>query len=68
MIVCQCGVVSDRDVSAAVRSGAGSLRAVCQTTSAGQDCGGCVFALKRLVCQHVAEQYEPVVEVQGAAS
>ena len=52
MIVCHCRVVSDRAVAAAVRDGAGSLSGVCRSTGAGQDCGSCVFSLKRLVCEH----------------
>ena len=52
MIVCHCRVVTDRAVSAAVRDGARSLAAVCRSTGAGQDCGSCVFSLKRLVCEH----------------
>ena len=52
MIVCHCRVVTDRAVSAAVQDGARSLAAVCRSTGAGQDCGSCVFSLKRLVCEH----------------
>jgi bacterioferritin-associated ferredoxin len=54
VIVCHCRVVTDREVAAAVRSGAGSLGGVCRSTGAGQDCGSCVFSLKRLVCEHGA--------------
>jgi bacterioferritin-associated ferredoxin len=52
VIVCHCRVVTDRAVADAVRAGAGSLSSVCRTTGAGQDCGSCVFSLKRLVCEH----------------
>ena len=52
MIVCHCRVVTDRAVTAAVRAGAGSLAGVCRSTGAGQDCGSCVFAVRRLVCEH----------------
>ncbi len=52
MIVCHCRVVTDRAVGEAVRAGNGSLAAVCRSTGAGQDCGACVFSLKRLVCEH----------------
>ena len=64
MIVCHCRVVTDRAVTAAVRDGARSLAAVCRSTGAGQDCGSCVFSLKRLVCEHEAT----VLEVDVAAS
>ncbi|MBV9831714.1 MAG: (2Fe-2S)-binding protein [Marmoricola sp.] len=52
MIVCHCRVVTDRAVADAVRAGAGSVSSVCRATGAGQDCGSCVFSLKRLVCEH----------------
>jgi bacterioferritin-associated ferredoxin len=52
VIVCHCRVVTDRAVADAVRAGAGSLSSVCRSTGAGQDCGSCVFSLKRLVCEH----------------
>lgn len=73
MIVCHCRVVTHRDVGAAVRSGAASLASVCRTTGAGQDCGGCVFAVRRLVCEHGATVVVPTApstmsEVGVAAS
>jgi bacterioferritin-associated ferredoxin len=52
VIVCHCRVVTDRQVADAVRGGAVSLGSMCRSTGAGQDCGSCVFALKRLVCEH----------------
>ena len=54
MIVCHCRVVTDRQVADVVRQGAVSLSSVCRSTGAGQDCGSCVFSLKRLVCDHGA--------------
>ena len=56
MIVCQCKVVNDRAITAAVDAGAGSLAEVCRTTGAGTDCGGCVFAVKAIVCEHDVAQ------------
>jgi bacterioferritin-associated ferredoxin len=52
VIVCHCRVVTDRAVTAALHAGAGSLAGVCRSTGAGQDCGSCVFAVRRLVCEH----------------
>lgn len=52
MIICQCRVVSDTAVHAAVEAGATTLAEVCRTTGAGTDCGGCVFTVKALVCEH----------------
>jgi bacterioferritin-associated ferredoxin len=74
VIVCHCRVVTDRAVSAAVRDGARSLAAVCRSTGAGQDCGSCVFSLKRLVCEHgtslvpVSSTAPVLSEVEVAAS
>jgi bacterioferritin-associated ferredoxin len=68
MIVCHCGVVSDRDISAAVEDGARSLTEVCKKTGAGQNCGGCIFSVKRILCQHGAVLAPAVTEVAGAAS
>jgi len=67
MIVCQCRVVSDRDVSAAVAAGARTVSSVCRSTGAAQDCGSCVFSVKALVCQHQAYE-SAILEVDGAAS
>ena len=64
MIVCHCRVVTDRAVAEAVREGARSLAAICRSTGAGQDCGSCVFSLKRLVCEAQPE----LSEVDVAAS
>ena len=63
MIVCHCRVVSDRQVAEAVRSGARSVSAVCRSTGAGQECGSCVFSLKRLVCEHGAPILTSEVDV-----
>ena len=68
MIVCHCRVVTDRAVAAAVRDGARSLAGVCRSTGAGQDCGACVFSLKRLVCEHETSLIAPLPEVDVAAS
>jgi bacterioferritin-associated ferredoxin len=67
VIVCHCRVVTDRQVAVAVEDGARSLARVCRSTGAGQDCGACVFSLKRLVSEHGAAL--PVLsEVDVAAS
>jgi len=68
VIVCHCRVVTDRAVADAVRDGARSLAGVCRPTGAGQDCGACVFSLKRLVCEHGASLIAPSPEVDVAAS
>lgn len=67
MIVCQCKVVTDRDVHAAVADGARSVGAVCRSTGAAQDCGSCILTVKALVCDHLAQEYR-VLEADGAAS
>ena len=69
MIVCHCRVVTDRAVAAAVRAGAGSLAGVCRSTGAGQDCGSCVFSVRRVMCEHVEPETLPsLTEVDVAAS
>ena len=52
MIVCQCHVVNERAIAAAVDAGARTLGQVCRMTGAGRDCGACVFSVRRLVCEH----------------
>jgi bacterioferritin-associated ferredoxin len=67
VIVCQCRVVTDRAVDAALADGARSVSAVCRSTGAAQDCGSCIFTVKALVCQH-QEHERALLEVDGAAS
>lgn len=52
MVICQCAVISDHDVAAAIDDGARTMEQVCQKTGAGQNCAGCIFSLMQLVCQH----------------
>ena len=69
MIVCHCRVVTDRPSPTRVVRGARSLRTFCRATGAGQDCGACVFSLKRLMCEHgVLASVELLSEVDVAAS
>ena len=58
MIICQCAVVSDRSVIEAVDSGARSLAQVCRATDAGQDCGACVFNVRRVITEYRSAHYE----------
>jgi bacterioferritin-associated ferredoxin len=67
VIVCQCKVVTDREVDAAVADGARTVAAACRATGAGQDCGTCIFSIKAIVCQHHRDLAETVA-VDGAAS
>ena len=66
MIFCHCAVVSDRDVAQAVDAGAHTVAQVCKATGAGQQCGSCIFSVRRVVCQHVASP-APALEVDVAA-
>ena len=67
MIFCHCAVVSDRQVVEAVDAGARTVAQVCKATGAGQQCGTCVFAVRRVLCEHQGSQ--PVLtEVDSAAS
>ena len=66
MIFCHCAVVSDRAVATAVEAGARTVAQVCRATGAGRECGSCVFAVKALICEHVAAEV-PSMEVGVAA-
>lgn len=73
MIVCHCGVVNDRAVASAVEAGVRTLAGVCRATGAGQQCGTCVFTVRRLLCEHGAVldqslQDQSMAEVEVAAS
>lgn len=65
MIVCHCKVVSDRLVAESIGGGAYTLGQVCRTTGAGQDCGACVFSLKRLLCDNTPAGILPLPEVEA---
>ena len=67
MIVCHCGVVSDREIRQSIDAGAGSLAGICRATGAGRDCGSCVLSLKRLLCQHQQSPSPVPLEVEYAA-
>ena len=67
VIVCQCQVVSDRDLHVALADGARSVGAVCRSTGAAQDCGSCIFTVKAIVCDHLAQEHRDL-EADGAAS
>lgn len=66
MIFCHCAVVGDRQVARAVEAGARTVAQVCKATGAGQQCGSCIFSVRRVVCQHV-EAITAVQEVDVAA-
>jgi bacterioferritin-associated ferredoxin len=52
VIVCHCRVVNDTAIATAVDDGASTLAEVCHRTGAGTECGGCVFSVKAIVCDH----------------
>lgn len=52
MIVCHCAVVNCKTIAGAVEAGANTLSSVCSRTGAGQECGGCVFTVRRIMCEH----------------
>ncbi|GGU20018.1 MULTISPECIES: (2Fe-2S)-binding protein [Nocardioides] len=67
MIVCQCRVVTDRDVDAALADGARTVSAICRSTGAAQDCGSCIFSVKKQVTRHLEQECSHLV-ADGAAS
>ena len=73
MIFCHCAVVGDREVARAVAAGADTVAAVCKSTGAGQQCGTCIFSVRRVLCEHQAHrpaesQAAPTIGVDVAAS
>ena len=68
MIVCHCGVVTDREIATSISEGARSLADVCRETGAGRDCGACVLSVKRLLCHHQPNAGDLAQEVVYAAS
>ena len=67
MYVCHCAVVTDRDIIESVANGATCVNDVARQTGAGRTCGGCVSALRELVCQACSVPVEREQEVAGAA-
>jgi bacterioferritin-associated ferredoxin len=66
VIVCQCRVVNDAAIAAAVDDGAGTLADVCRVTGAGTDCGVCVFSVKALLCEHDVSRARTMDQLRAA--
>jgi bacterioferritin-associated ferredoxin len=49
MILCICKCVSEREIDAAVRSGARTLASIGESCGAGTDCGMCEEAIEELL-------------------
>lgn len=58
-MVCRCSGVSDSDLVDALDAGARTLGEVCRRTGAAQDCGSCVFSVRKVLCEHVADALPP---------
>jgi len=56
VIFCHCAVVGDREVAQAVDAGADTVAEVCRATGAGQQCGSCIFSVRRVLCDHQARR------------
>ena len=67
MFVCQCAVLTDRDVLASIANGACTVADVCRDIGAGRGCGRCVSTLRELVCQYCPLTAQNRLEVAGAA-
>lgn len=67
MIICHCRVINETAIAAAIGAGADTLGRICQSTGAGQDCGTCVFSVRRLLCEHEGTQSVRTPEVSVAA-
>jgi len=68
VIVCHCEIVNDQQITRAIDQGARTVSQVCRATGAGQNCGSCIFTLKRLLCKHEEASQVAFVEVEDAAS
>jgi bacterioferritin-associated ferredoxin len=68
VIVCHCNVVSDTALADALDEGARTLSDVCRRTGAAQQCGTCVFSVRKVLCDHVARGLPPREEATRAAS
>ena len=75
VIFCHCAVVGDRQVADAIDAGADTVASVCKATGAGQQCGTCIFSVRRVLCDHQAQrsgqplvQATPAIGVDVAAS
>jgi bacterioferritin-associated ferredoxin len=55
VIFCHCAVVGDREVADAIEAGATTVASVCKATGAGQQCGTCIFSVRRVLCDHQAQ-------------
>lgn len=68
MIVCHCAVVNCRTIGDAVDDGATTLSRVCASTGAGQQCGTCVFAIKRVITERAGSRARALATHLPAAS
>lgn len=51
MIVCHCGVVSDREIRSAIACGATSECGIAAACGAGMRCGGCLPAVREMLSE-----------------
>jgi bacterioferritin-associated ferredoxin len=58
VIVCHCRAVTDRAIRAAIERGAEREDHLGEYCDAGQRCGGCVPALRRLIEEHARARSE----------
>jgi bacterioferritin-associated ferredoxin len=71
VIFCHCAVVGDREVADAIDAGATTVASVCKATGAGQQCGTCIFSVRRVLCDHQAQalvQHQGRPQVQATAA
>lgn len=63
MIVCHCGVVSDREIRSAIACGAADECSIASTCGAGMRCGGCLPALRELLVER-GLPVDPLLDAQ----
>ncbi len=68
MIVCLCEGVTSREIDAAIRAGATTVRSVARTTGAGTNCGSCACDLKAMLRCRGSELPAAEIQVESVAA
>jgi bacterioferritin-associated ferredoxin len=69
MLVCHCRRVSDRQIRAAIHSGAHTAEQVSELCGAGAGCGGCVEAIDEIIAgEHPPPSLSPLVQLRLEAT
>lgn len=64
MIVCHCGVVSDREIRSAIACGATDECSIASTCGAALGCGGCLPAIRQMLVER-GLPVDPALDAAG---